>query len=57
MYVCMYITALRPGEILFRIKATFLEATSINASEGKKIPVNWSDTFLRIFQAIPGTVR
>ena len=27
----------------------------MNASEGKKIPVNWGDTFLTIFQAIPGT--
>lgn len=24
--------------------------------EGEKIPVNWSDTFVRIFQAIPGTL-
>ena len=27
----------------------------MNASEGKKIPVNWGDTFLRIFQAITET--
>ena len=29
---------LNPTEILFRIEATFLQAKSMNASEGKKFP-------------------
>ena len=47
---------LSPGEILFRLESHVFASEEYECKWRYKIPVNWSDTFLRIIQAIPGTL-